>query len=77
MPNPSKEQLVDVVQRHFMSQVPSNYSGFLISTLLLVSKILLSEAEYIFFSMFVQQMDELQVIMGFVKAAKRLKTMCK
>ncbi|KAF5740746.1 hypothetical protein HS088_TW11G00824 [Tripterygium wilfordii] len=42
-PNPSKEQLVDVVQRHFMSQ----------------------------------QMDELQVIMGFVKAAKRLKTVCK
>ncbi|CAJ2675545.1 unnamed protein product [Trifolium pratense] len=44
VPNPSKEQLVDVVQRHFMSQ----------------------------------QMDELQVIRGFVKAAKRLKTtMCK
>ncbi|GMY28473.1 Histone deacetylase complex subunit like [Fagus crenata] len=42
-PNPSKEQLVDVVQRHFMSQ----------------------------------QMDELQVIMGFVQAAKRLKTVCK
>ncbi|KAF5739400.1 Histone deacetylase complex subunit SAP30 [Tripterygium wilfordii] len=43
-PNPSKEQLVDVVQRHFMSQ----------------------------------QMDELQVIVGFVKAAKRLKTtVCK
>ncbi|KAI9118156.1 hypothetical protein K1719_010488 [Acacia pycnantha] len=43
VPNPSKEQLVDVVQRHFMSQ----------------------------------QMDELQVIMGFAQAAKRLKTMCK
>ncbi|KAL4372564.1 uncharacterized protein LOC107495972 isoform X1 [Arachis duranensis] len=43
VPNPSKEQLVDVVQRHFMSQ----------------------------------QMDELQVIMGFVQAAKRLKTVCK
>ncbi|CAI0425480.1 unnamed protein product [Linum tenue] len=42
-PNPSKEQLVEVVQRHFMSQ----------------------------------QMDELQVIVGFVKAAKRLKTVCK
>ncbi|KAL5144526.1 hypothetical protein HKD37_06G014805 [Glycine soja] len=40
VPNPSKEQLVDVVQRHFMSQ----------------------------------QMDELQVIVGFVQAAKRLKT---
>jgi hypothetical protein len=25
----------------------------------------------------VQQMDELQVIVGFVKAAKRLKTVCK
>ncbi|KDP38465.1 hypothetical protein JCGZ_04390 [Jatropha curcas] len=44
IPNPSKEQLVDVVQRHFMSQ----------------------------------QMDELQVIVGFVQAAKRLKpTVCK
>lgn len=42
-PNPSKEQLVDAVQRHFMSQ----------------------------------QMDELQVIRGFVQAAKRLKTVCK
>ncbi|KAL1309488.1 hypothetical protein HN51_052171 [Arachis hypogaea] len=42
VPNPSKEQLVDVVQRHFMSQ----------------------------------QMDELQVIVGFVQAAKRLKTVC-
>ncbi|MQL82771.1 hypothetical protein Taro_015233 [Colocasia esculenta] len=41
-PNPSKEQLVDVVQRHFMSQ----------------------------------QLDELQVIAGFVQAAKRLKTAC-
>ncbi|KAL8514580.1 hypothetical protein ACS0TY_013608 [Phlomoides rotata] len=41
--NPSKEQLIDVVQRHFMSQ----------------------------------QLDELQVITGFVKAAKRLKTVCK
>ncbi|EYU45109.1 hypothetical protein ABFS82_03G054800 [Erythranthe guttata] len=37
--NPTKEQIIDVVQRHFMSQ----------------------------------QMDELQVITGFVKAAKRLK----
>ncbi|MBA0836949.1 hypothetical protein Goarm_009138 [Gossypium armourianum] len=43
IPNPSKEQLVDVVERHFMSQ----------------------------------QMDELQVIVGFVHAAKRLKTVCK
>lgn len=43
IPNPSKEQLIDVVQRHFMSQ----------------------------------QMDELQVIVGFVQAAKRLKTVCK
>ncbi|KAL1534902.1 hypothetical protein AAHA92_31021 [Salvia divinorum] len=42
-PNPSKEQLIDVVQRHFVSQ----------------------------------QLDELQVIAGFVKAAKRLKTVCK
>ncbi|XP_022144972.1 uncharacterized protein LOC111013658 isoform X2 [Momordica charantia] len=42
-PNPSKEQLVDLVQRHFMSQ----------------------------------QLDELQVIVGFVHAAKRLKTVCK
>ncbi|KAK1300480.1 hypothetical protein QJS10_CPB13g00557 [Acorus calamus] len=41
-PNPSKEQLIDVVQRHFMSQ----------------------------------QLDELQVIIGFVQAAKRLKTVC-
>ncbi|KAL0325704.1 UNVERIFIED_CONTAM: hypothetical protein Sradi_5139700, partial [Sesamum radiatum] len=41
--NPSKEQMIDVVQRHFMSQ----------------------------------QLDELQVITGFVKAAKRLKTVCK
>ncbi|KAE8674824.1 hypothetical protein F3Y22_tig00111715pilonHSYRG00126 [Hibiscus syriacus] len=43
IPNPSKEQLVDVVQRHFMSQ----------------------------------KIDELQVIVGFIQAAKRLKTVCK
>ncbi|KAE8713414.1 hypothetical protein F3Y22_tig00110210pilonHSYRG00083 [Hibiscus syriacus] len=43
IPNPSKEQLVDIVQRHFMAQ----------------------------------QMDELQVIAGFVQAAKKLKTVCK
>ncbi|KAF8104213.1 hypothetical protein N665_0176s0024 [Sinapis alba] len=43
IPNPSKEQLIDIVQRHFMSQ----------------------------------QMDELQVIMGFVQAAKRMKRACK
>ncbi|XP_026400383.1 uncharacterized protein LOC113296285 isoform X2 [Papaver somniferum] len=42
IPNPSKKELVDVVQRHFMSQ----------------------------------QLDELQVISGFVQAAKRLKTVC-
>lgn len=42
IPNPSKEQLIDVVQRHFMSQ----------------------------------QLDELQVIIGFAQAAKRLKTVC-
>ncbi|KAF8405166.1 hypothetical protein HHK36_010065 [Tetracentron sinense] len=42
IPNPSKEQLIDVVQRHFMSQ----------------------------------QLDELQVIVGFAQAAKRLKTIC-
>ncbi|CAA6662992.1 unnamed protein product [Spirodela intermedia] len=41
-PNPSKEQLIDAVQRHFMSQ----------------------------------QLDELQVIPGFIQAAKRLKTLC-
>ncbi|XP_051139972.1 uncharacterized protein LOC127257549 isoform X2 [Andrographis paniculata] len=41
--NPSKEQLVDAVHRHFMSQ----------------------------------QLDESQVITGFVQAAKRLKTICK
>ncbi|KAK4434490.1 hypothetical protein Salat_0611800 [Sesamum alatum] len=43
VPNPSKEQLIDVVQRHFVSQ----------------------------------QLDESQVIAGFVQAAKRLKTVCK
>lgn len=42
VPNPSKEQLIDIVQRHFMAQ----------------------------------QLDELQVISGFVQAAKRLKTVC-
>ncbi|XP_066361893.1 uncharacterized protein [Miscanthus floridulus] len=42
-PNPSREQLVDAVQRHFTSQ----------------------------------QLDELQVIVGFVQAAKRLKTTMK
>ncbi|KAJ1295919.1 hypothetical protein BS78_01G259900 [Paspalum vaginatum] len=42
-PNPSREQLVDAVQRHFMSQ----------------------------------QLDELQVIVSFVQAAKRLKTSMK
>lgn len=41
--NPSKEVLIDVVQKHFMSQ----------------------------------QLDELQVIVGFVRAAKRLKTSSK
>ncbi|KAG6468628.1 hypothetical protein ZIOFF_073317 [Zingiber officinale] len=40
IPNPSKEQLIEIVQRHFMSQ----------------------------------QLDELQVIVGFVQAAKRLKS---
>ncbi|XP_076911859.1 uncharacterized protein LOC143569963 isoform X2 [Bidens hawaiensis] len=43
MPNPSKEQLVDIVQRHFMSQT----------------------------------MDELQVIVAFAQAAKKLKMVCK
>ncbi|CAA7013609.1 unnamed protein product [Microthlaspi erraticum] len=43
IPNPTREQLIDIVQRHFMSQ----------------------------------QMDELQVIMGFVQAAKRMKKACK
>ncbi|KAI7740916.1 hypothetical protein M8C21_033043, partial [Ambrosia artemisiifolia] len=43
IPNLSKEQLVDIVQRHFMSQT----------------------------------MDELQVIVGFVHAAKKLKMVCK
>ncbi|GJM84363.1 hypothetical protein PR202_ga00025 [Eleusine coracana subsp. coracana] len=42
-PNPSREELVDAVKRHFMSQ----------------------------------QLDELQVIIGFVHAAKRLKTSMK
>ncbi|KAK9164080.1 hypothetical protein Syun_004982 [Stephania yunnanensis] len=42
IPNPSKEHLIDIVQRHFMSQ----------------------------------QLDELQVILGFVQAAKRLKPTC-
>ncbi|OWM74496.1 uncharacterized protein LOC116212712 [Punica granatum] len=43
IPNPSKEQLVEAVQRHFMTE----------------------------------QMDELQVITGFVQAAKKMKTVCK
>lgn len=43
IPNPSKEQLVDIVQRHFMSQT----------------------------------LDELQVIVGFAQAAKKLKAVCK
>ncbi|CAN8292436.1 unnamed protein product [Cochlearia groenlandica] len=43
IPNPSKEQLISIVHRHFMSQ----------------------------------QMDELQVIVGFVQAAKRMKKACK
>nr|VDD23093.1 unnamed protein product [Brassica oleracea] len=43
LPNPSKEQLLDIVQRHFMSQ----------------------------------EMDELQVIMGFVQAAKGMKKTCR
>ncbi|KAK4771024.1 hypothetical protein SAY87_031556 [Trapa incisa] len=43
MQNPSKQVLMDIVQRHFMSQ----------------------------------QMDELQVIVGFVQAAKRMKTTCR
>ncbi|RVW73290.1 hypothetical protein CK203_050382 [Vitis vinifera] len=55
IPNPSKEQLIDVVQRHFMSQVLQIY--FLL-----------------FFPLL--QLDELQVIIGFAQAAKRLKTVC-
>ncbi|KAD4888773.1 hypothetical protein E3N88_20846 [Mikania micrantha] len=43
IPNLSKEQLVDIVQRHFMSQT----------------------------------LDELQVIVGFAQAAKKLKMVCK
>ncbi|CAN6852669.1 unnamed protein product [Brassica oleracea] len=43
LPNPSKEQLLDIVQRHFMSQ----------------------------------EMDELQVMMGFVQAAKGMKKTCR
>ncbi|KAL0801865.1 hypothetical protein Bca101_057041 [Brassica carinata] len=43
LPNPSKEQLLDIVQRHFMSQ----------------------------------EMDELQVIVGFVQAAKGIKKACR
>ncbi|KAJ9567419.1 hypothetical protein OSB04_003385 [Centaurea solstitialis] len=42
IPNPSKEQLVDIVQRHFMSQT-------------------------------LDTLDELQVIVGFAQAAKKLK----
>ncbi|XP_071731471.1 uncharacterized protein [Rutidosis leptorrhynchoides] len=42
-PNPSKEELVDIVQKHFMSQ----------------------------------KLDELQVIVGFAQAAKKLKMVCK
>nr|XP_043617526.1 uncharacterized protein LOC122589311 isoform X2 [Erigeron canadensis] len=43
IPNLSKEELVDIVQRHFMSQT----------------------------------LDELQVIVGFAQAAKKLKAVCK
>ncbi|KAJ8645732.1 hypothetical protein MRB53_007480 [Persea americana] len=43
IPNPTKEQLIDVARRHFM----------------------------------LLQLDELQVLVGFVQAAKRLKTVCK
>ncbi|XP_013588747.1 PREDICTED: LOW QUALITY PROTEIN: uncharacterized protein LOC106297016 [Brassica oleracea var. oleracea] len=43
LPNPSKEQLLDIVQRHFMAQ----------------------------------EMDELQVIVGFVQAAKGMKKACR
>ncbi|CAN8234710.1 unnamed protein product [Cochlearia groenlandica] len=43
LPNPTKEQLIDIVQRHFMSQ----------------------------------EMDELQVIVGFVQAATGIKKTCK
>ncbi|GMH23763.1 hypothetical protein Nepgr_025606 [Nepenthes gracilis] len=42
VPNPSREQLIDAIQSHFISQ----------------------------------QLDELQVIVGFAQAAKRLKTVC-
>ncbi|KAG7590179.1 Histone deacetylase complex subunit SAP30 Sin3 binding domain [Arabidopsis suecica] len=42
LPNPTKEQLIDIIQRHFMSQ----------------------------------QMDELQVIVGFVQAATGMKKAC-
>lgn len=33
--------------------------------------------KHVVFGLFVQQIDELQVIVGFVKAAKRLKNVCK
>ncbi|EPS69895.1 hypothetical protein M569_04870 [Genlisea aurea] len=45
--NSSKEQMIDVVQTHFMGVF------------------------------FLQQLDELQVITGFVQAAKKLKSVCK
>nr|GMC50413.1 Histone deacetylase complex subunit SAP30/SAP30-like protein [Ipomoea batatas] len=60
IPNPSKEQLIDVVQRHFMSQLSN--------LVLLTTNLRL---------LWVKQLDELQVIVGFVQAAKRLKTVCK
>ncbi|TKY47514.1 histone deacetylase complex subunit SAP30 [Spatholobus suberectus] len=61
-PNPSKEQLVDVVQRHFMSLILDKYFANMI-----VFEIL--------FLFAVRQMDELLLIMGFVQGAKRLKTL--
>uniref|UniRef100_A0A0D9Z0D0 Histone deacetylase complex subunit SAP30 Sin3 binding domain-containing protein n=1 Tax=Oryza glumipatula TaxID=40148 RepID=A0A0D9Z0D0_9ORYZ len=59
-PDPSKEQLFHGVQQHFQSQFVVLTSG---SNLLQM----LNKKQ--------QQLDELQVILGFIQAAKRLKTL--
>ncbi|GJY23823.1 histone deacetylase complex subunit SAP30/SAP30-like protein [Tanacetum coccineum] len=54
--NPSKEQLIDIVQSHFMSQIKITKICRVLSG--------------------VKTLDELQVIVGFAQAAKKLKMVC-
>lgn len=83
IPNPTKEQLIDVARRHFMLLVlVSNSwdyvffsSSIFLNNCVVDSPFLVVESNC--FVLLLKQLDELQVLVGFVQAAKRLKTVCK